>query len=141
VEALYDQEEDLQDKVDSARKAIIKAKKRNQPTGDKERELAECLVALHRQLRSAAHRRCMEQVRAVMLLLPELVLRLPALDPYYGTEAQGVPHRDFACYSGPCFVCSVGRPSLPLNVFVHHCSHMAHTHTHTHTHRRGALVC
>ena len=105
MEALWDREEDLQDEIDAVQKIIDKARRRGQPTAEKELELAAKISTLSEQMRSPAHRRGMTQVRSIMTHLPELLLRLPALDPYWGTDAQGVPQRDFNCYSGTCVVC------------------------------------
>ena len=99
VEQLWDRQDDLQDDIASAKRAIEKARKRGRPTDKQELELAQHVTSLSKHLRSPAHRRGMAQVRMVLRQLPELVLRLPALDPFYGTDAQGVPQRDFASYS------------------------------------------
>ena len=57
------------------------------------------------------------RVRTVLKQLPELVLRLPLLDPFFGSDAQGVPQRDFLCYCDvePLFVepgSAVGRHEM-----------------------------
>ena len=104
VEELWDRQEDLQDDIVSAKRAIEKARKRGRPTGEQELKLAQHVTSLSKHLRSPANRRGMAQVRVILRQLPELVLRLPALDPFYGTDAQGVPQRDFASYSGTCGV-------------------------------------
>ena len=135
MDELLDRQEELQNVIENARRAIEQAKTRARPTGEKERELKGAQARLSVLLRSPAHRRGMARVTIAMSQLPELVLRsfcsrfpghvlwsascglqlcfpylidsifstvcvcrFPFLDPFFGSDAQGVPQVDFLVY-------------------------------------------
>lgn len=100
--------EQLQDGMDDVKKKIDRANKRGNSTVELEQDLEAATEALRKQLRSAAQRRTVAQARLAMQKLPELVLKLRALDPYYNSEARGLPQRNFASYSGRGLLVLIG---------------------------------
>ena len=72
---LRDRQENFQDVVDSANRAIDRAQKRSLPTADKQQYLTAAVAEISQLLSSPVHRREMTKVHRALRLLPELVLR------------------------------------------------------------------
>ena len=73
---LWGSQEALEAAVINSSPAIDNARKRGQPTADKEQERTAAVAKLGELLRSPAHRREMARAYGALRRLPELVLRL-----------------------------------------------------------------
>jgi hypothetical protein len=96
---------DVQDELDALQvevlrlgKAILKAEQRLRPVDKEKKQLEATKQSIKALRRGPRVRRIVAQLRQVMKLLPELVVRFRKLDPFNGTAAQALQPRELDEY-------------------------------------------
>ena len=98
--AVLDRHDDLVDRIAQLRITLSRARARGQRESVTATEgtLHTLTCQLTALLRSSEYRGLVEKARQLLPQLPELTVRFPWVDPFWGTAAQGVPQRDLCEY-------------------------------------------